>query len=90
MRINAAQKVYIFSRDYITNQENKEVLNMPHKYDRDYKVQAIKMVKEIVASKVVRKLGALIGTMQYGLKLSARAGCTLGKASYACQHHVTE
>lgn len=41
---------------------------MLRKYDRDYKVQAVKLAKEIGASKAARELGVPIGTMHTWLK----------------------
>ena len=48
------------------NQENKEVLRMAHKqhkYDQEYKVQAVKLAREIGGAKAAKELGIPEGTV---------------------------
>ena len=58
------------------NKENKEELSMSRtqrKYDHEYKVQAVKLAREIGGAKAAKELGIPEGTIHTWLK-AVRAG----------------
>lgn len=56
----------------------KEVFKVARKYDHEYKVQAVKLAKEIGGTKAAKELGIPEGTIHTWLK-AVRAGKLVGK-----------
>ena len=74
--ININKVDTLFSRNSCIIKENKEELSMSRtqrKYDQEYKIQAVKLAKEIGGAKAAKELGIPEGTIHTWLK-AVRAG----------------
>ena len=64
------------------NQENKEVFKVARKYDHEYKVQAVKLAKEIGGTKAAKELGIPEGTIHTWLKAVRNGKLDIGEGSH--------
>ena len=70
------------------NQENKEGLKMARKqrkYDQEYKVQAVKLAREIGGTKAAKELGIPEGTIHTWLKAARTGTLDIGGGSHTPQ-----
>lgn len=62
--------------------ENKEVFKVVRKYDHEYKVQAVKLAKEIGDAKAAKELGIPEGTIHTWLKAVRAGKLDIGEGSH--------
>ena len=70
------------------NQENQEVLKIARnqrKYDQEYKVQAVKLAREIGGAKAAKELGVPEGTIHTWLKAARTGTIDIGEGSHTPQ-----